>query len=402
MVQPEYAPLLVKVKVARPAVVALDDATTTLPPPAPVHVFGSGVAVIALVALVTRRPFTSCTSTVTVVVLVAAAPAECGESLLETASLFGAPTICVVNVAELPAIELLLVVVCSRHAPGVDVDVKVKRTRPLTAVAVPLPAENVAPLPAVLAVMVQMFAAVESRVTVMTVELSAMLRLPAESLMLTVRTEVETKSAAIGFGEKADVVTTDVPGALLATMTLQPVRVPDDAETWMLPAVVVVVAVVVATPFVAEVAPDGEIVAVAGVSRAKVTTPFELLTVLPLASLNVAVMMTVFAPFAIVEVGLAAQVRLLAGPKTETGAVPVSPPAVATTLHGWVAEFVAVAAKRPAEVIAPQPPVTDQLTVEPDGEPLAVNCWVPPTGIEAEAGEIVRPPVAEGVVLTWK
>jgi hypothetical protein len=52
--------------------------------------------------------------------------------------------------------------------------------------------------------------------------------------------------------------------------------------------------------------------------------------------------------------------------------------------------------------MAPQPPVTDHWTVEPAGAPVAVNCWVPPTGIAAEAGEIVRPPVAEGVVLIWK
>src|SRR5205807_98150 len=144
-------------------------------------------------------------------------------------------------------------------------------------------------------------------------------------------------------------------------------------------------------------------VAVVGVSRLNVNVgELALLTVLPLASLSVPLTMTVFVPFAMVDVGLAEHAIELAGPKTVTGAVPVRPPAVATTLHGWVAEFVAVAAKRPAEVIAPQPPVTDQLTVVPDGAPLAVNCWVPPTGIAAEDGEIVRPPVAEGVVLIWK
>jgi hypothetical protein len=297
---------------------------------------------------------------------------------------------------------VLLVVVASRQLPGVEVAVKVKRTRPLTAVALPLPAENVTPEPAVLPVIAQTFALPASRVTVMTVELSPMLRLPAASLMLTVRTEVETVSAAIGFGENEDAVADELPGAELATMTLQPVRVPDDADTWMFPAFVVVVAVVVATPLDAEVTPDGEIVAVVGVLLTKVTAAFELVTVLPFASLSVAVTMTVLLPFAIVDVGLAAQLRLLAGPKTVTGAEPVSPPAWAMTLHGWVAEFVAVAAKRPAEVMAPQPPVTDHWTVEPDGAPVAVNCWVPPTGIEAEAGEIVRPPVAEGVVLIWK
>jgi hypothetical protein len=260
-------------------------------------------------------------------------PAECGESLLETESLLAAPTSWVVRVAVLPATEVLLVVVCSRQLPGVDVAWKVKRTRPLTAVALPLPAEVVAPEPTVLPVIVQLLALDASRVTVMTVELSAMLRLPAESLMLTVRVEVETLSAAIGFGENVDVVADEVPGAELATMTLQPVRVPDDAEIWMLPEVVVVVTVTVETPleaFTVALPP----VAVVGVLLTNVTAELELLTVLPFASLNVALTTTVLLPFAMVEVGFAAQLRLAAGPKTVTAALPVSPPACAMTLHG--------------------------------------------------------------------
>ena len=129
-----------------------------------------------------------------------------------------------------------------------------------------------------------------------------------------------------------------------------------------------------------------------------------LVTVLPLASFSVPVMVVVSAPFPVTVAGFAEHVICVAGPKTETDAEPVRPSElVATTLQGCVAEFVAVAANRPDEVIAPQPPVTDQLMVAPADAPLAVNCCVPPTGNDADDGEIVRPPVAEpGVVLIWK
>ena len=102
--------------------------------------------------------------------------------------------------------------------------------------------------------------------------------------------------------------------------------------------------------------------------------------------------------------GVTEQASCVAGPKTDTGAEPVRPSElVATTLHGWVAEFVAVAANRPEDVIAPQPPLTDQLMVAPEAAPLAVNCCVPPTGSEADGGVIVRPPVVDpGAVLIWK
>ena len=133
-----------------------------------------------------------------------------------------------------------------------------------------------------------------------------------------------------------------------------------------------------------------------------IEVPEELVTVLPFASLSVAVTVVVSAPLPVTVVGLAEQEICVAGPKTLIGAVAVEPPAVATTLHGWVAELVAVAAKRPEFVTAPHPPVTDQLTVEPVGAPVTVNCWVPPTGSDALDGERVIPPVAPGVVLIWK
>ena len=173
----------------------------------------------------------------------------------------------------------------------------------------------------------------------------------------------------------------------------------------MLPAVRVVVPVTDATP------DDG--VSVCGLARVRVegvslliviVGELALLTVLPFASFNVNVKTIEALLFATADVGLAEQAICEAGPKTVTGAEPVRPSElVAMTVQGCVAEFVAVAAKRPAEVIAPQPPLTDQLMVAPADAPLAVNCCVPPTGSEAEAGEIVSPPpVAPGVVLIWK
>lgn len=134
----------------------------------------------------------------------------------------------------------------------------------------------------------------------------------------------------------------------------------------------------------------------------EIEVPDAFVTVLPFASLSVAVTVVVSLPLPLTLVGFAEQATWVAGPKTLIGAVALEPPAVATTLHGWVAELVAVAAKRPAEVTAPQPPVTDQLTVAPAGAPFAVNCWVPPTGSDALAGERVMPPAAPGVVLIWK
>src|SRR6266850_3531951 len=322
-------------------------------------------------------------------------------------SLFAAPTICVVSVPEVPATDVLDVVIARMQLPGVLVEVTVKETVPLPAVAEPLPAENVAPLPpgpVVTAVMLQLFAELESRLAVRTVELSLNTVLPFASWMTTLNVEVEVVSAAIGLRLQAPEVLADAPGAVVATIELQPVSEPPETETCALPVLVVVVAVTEATPF------DGVTGFVqpwtmsVGVTSVKVRFgELALLTVLPFASLSVAVNTIVLLPFATVVVGLALQEICEAGPKTVIGAEAERPSELAAlTEHGCVAEFVAVAAKRPALVTAPQPPVTDHVMVAPADAPLAVNCWVPPTGSEAEVGERVKPPVPEGVVLIWK
>lgn len=107
-------------------------------------------------------------------------------------------------------------------------------------------------------------------------------------------------------------------------------------------------------------------------------------------------------PFATIVVGVAEQASEEAGPYTLTAAVAVDPPTEAVTLHGCDEEFIEVAANRPLFVTAPQPPVTFQLTVEPEGAPLTVNCCWPPTGTLAEVGDSVRLKTGVGVVLIWK
>jgi hypothetical protein len=72
------------------------------------------------------------------------------------------------------------------------------------------------------------------------------------------------------------------------------------------------------------------------------------------------------------------------------------------TLHGWLAEFIAVAAKRPVAVTAPHPPRTVHVGIAPVGRFVTVNCCVDPTPIEALVGERTRLNVGCGVVLTWK
>src|SRR5581483_288211 len=303
--------------------------------------------------------------------------------------------------------DVSFVVIAMMQLPGVLVDVSVNETTPPAAVAEPLPAETLKPVPVEPALRVQTLAELESRVAVMTVELSLITVLPLASWMETVSADVDAVSAAIGLRLRLAPVLVAVPGAEVGTIALQPVTPVPETDTCALPVFVVVVAVTEATPA------DGEIVCGdppfsvmrVGVLFVNVRAgELAFVTVLPFASLSVAVNTIVLLPFAMVEVGLAEQLTCVAGPKTLTGAEPVRPSElVAMTVQGCVAEFVAVAAKRPAEVIAPQPPVTDQLMVAPVPAPLAVNCWVPPTASEAEAGERVRPPVVEpGVVLTWK
>ena len=163
--------------------------------------------------------------------------AGAGVVFVVTTSLFGAPTICVVSVAVLPAIDVLLVVVASMQLPGVVVDLNVNVAAPDEAVAVALPL-GVWATPFT-AVMLQMLVLDESRVMVRTVVLSLTLVLPFASWTFTTSDEVETPSAAIGLVLKAEEVFAEVPGAVLVAMTLQPVRllVPplpgavEDAET---------------------------------------------------------------------------------------------------------------------------------------------------------------------------
>lgn len=124
-------------------------------------------------------------------------------------------------------------------------------------------------------------------------------------------------------------------------------------------------------------------------------------TMLPLRSRSVPVTMLVSVPLPVTVVGAAVHVMFVAGPKTVMGAEAVSDPAVATTLQGCVDEFVAVAVKRPDEVTAPHPPLTVQVTLVPDGPPEVLNCWLPPTGSDAEVGEIVSEAV-DGTVICQK
>src|SRR5258708_1162079 len=114
MLQPLYAPALAIANVARPPEVVVEARTIGVPPPAPVQLPVSKVALIVRpLSLVIRAPFASRTPTtmwvqlafvspVPAVVQVPPAAAGCGESLLLTVSLFATPVICVVSVAELP------------------------------------------------------------------------------------------------------------------------------------------------------------------------------------------------------------------------------------------------------------------------------------------------------------
>jgi hypothetical protein len=336
-------------------------------------------------------------------------PAEAGAvaglgSVLPIASLFGGPTMIVWSVPDVPAMDVLEVVIVRMQLPGVLVEVRVNATVPAAAVPLPLPAEKLVPVPVGTAVMLQTFAELESRDAVRTVEVSLMTAFPLASWITTVYVEVDTVSAAIGLRLKDPAVFVAAPGAVVATIALQPVRLPEvpETETWALPVAVVVVAVTDAVPLDGVTGFVQPAVMRVGVTFVKLSVGvLALVTVLPFASFNVAMKTMVLLPFATVVVGVAEHAICDAGPKTVTGATAVRPSELeATTLHGCVAEFVAVAAKRPALVIAPQPPVTDQLMVAPAEAPLAVNCCVPPTGSEADDGVSVRPPPAPGV-LFW-
>jgi hypothetical protein len=146
-------------------------------------------------------------------------------------------------------------------------------------------------------------------------------------------------------------------------ITLQPVRFVADAESWIWPDTVVDAIETVTTPADGVTAPVGVIVASVGVTLAMLMAgelAFD--TVLPFGSLSATVATAVPLgppPFAMSAVGVAVQASCVGVPNTVIGALPVCPEADATTLQGWVAEFIAVAANRPVAVMAPHPPVTD-------------------------------------------
>jgi hypothetical protein len=109
-----------------------------------------------------------------------------------------------------------------------------------------------------------------------------------------------------------------------------------------------------------------------------------------------AVTMTVDVPSAMTVGVPAAQLRLAGGPNTLMGAEALDAPAAATTVHGCDGAFIAVAAKSPDVVTAPQPPITLQmLGLE------ATNWNVEFTGTEADEGVIVSVEAA-GAVFAWK
>ena len=223
MLQPGYAPALLIAKVAMPPEVVVDAETLGAPPPAPLQLLESNVAVMVRpVSLVTSEPFASRTpmtmcvqlglvSPVPAVVQVPEFAAACGESLLLTVSLFAAPVICVCSDAELPATPALLVVAVNEHDPGVVVDWTLNSTRPWAAVAVPLLVPNEPALPVMTPITLQMLAP-ESFWTVTTVELSAVLRLPFTSMTSTRRVEVDVPSEAIGLWVNDVRVAAEDPG----------------------------------------------------------------------------------------------------------------------------------------------------------------------------------------------
>ena len=174
-VQPDVEVELVKVNVARPAVVPLPVLTGFVVALTPVQPLEAKVAVIGWpekVGLVTRLPLASWTvMTVVGQSVPAVQPTVAGEPLVDAESLFGEPTMIVVRVAELPAIEVLFVVASHWQVPGVVVAVTVKFAVP--AATVVGPAE---PAPAIL----QTVAPLE-RLTVIWVELSVVIELPLAS-----------------------------------------------------------------------------------------------------------------------------------------------------------------------------------------------------------------------------
>jgi hypothetical protein len=310
--------------------------------------------------------------------------------------LFGAPVITVVRVADAVATDVFVVSdAVNEHVPGVEVDVTLTVASPADAVIV---AE---PPPAMLQTLEPDVCEMEMA-SVEPVPLA--IRVPFASVTSTVRVEVLTPSAEIvpGLNEAASFA--GAPGAVVVMFWVQPVSEPDASEITAVPVTVVEEYVLDATPLTAvTVAWPVGVTMVGELFVNVMAVELSFATVLPFWSMSVPLTdVVVLPPSAGMLVLVAEHWIALAAPKTVIGAEAVLPPAAAFTAHGWVAEFVAVATKRPCCVTAPQPPLTEKVTVEPVGAPVTVNCCWPPTGRDADAGEMVRAAPAAGVVLTWK
>ncbi|OLC54802.1 MAG: hypothetical protein AUH85_10750 [Chloroflexi bacterium 13_1_40CM_4_68_4] len=204
------------------------------------------------------------------------------------------------------------------------------------------------------------------------VTLSAKTRVPFASVTSTWIVEVDALSAAIGVALTLAIVFVAAPAAALVMITLQPVRPAATAESWMSPGESVLAIATLTRPFDGATEPRGFIVARNGVTFVRVISGEKAVaTRLPFPSrtetITFEVPPAVAPPSAAMRVGVATHRRDWAGPKTAIGAVPRQAPAVATTLQGCEFEFMAVPTNSPICVIAPQPPVTDQVTVAPEG-----------------------------------
>ncbi len=277
-----------------------------------------------------------------------------GESLPTTASLFATPTICVVSEAWIPAIVELSALTANWHTPGVLVTLTAKSTRPWLAT---IPTDPTPPIE-------QMPALDDARVTEIVVRLSLIARKPLASFRSTRKVESVAGSAATGFTRNAADSWVAAPGTMAATTSLQPVSPKLVAVTCIPPERRPAISFTLAAPALGVCGPDGNTESSAGVTFVKVIAGVvAFATRLPLLSLKVAVTVVVDVPSAGRVVAPAEQTRLTGTPNTVIAAEAIIPADVATTLHGWLCELVAVAAKRPVGVIAPQPPVTVQALV---------------------------------------
>ena len=194
-------------------------------PVQPVPLVAVTVVAVFTDGVVMTLPFASSRATVTF--SVATPSAVFGDVLPVTTSLFGAPVMTVVRVADAEVtVELLASVAVHEHVPGVVVEVMVKLAVPLLAVPVAVAA------PASL----QMFAP-EVSVIVIESALDGMI-VPLASVTSTSRVEMLVPSAEIVAGENDAASFAAAPGAVTGNVAEQPVSVPDEIETTAVPAVV--------------------------------------------------------------------------------------------------------------------------------------------------------------------